>query len=85
MVLVPTSKAPSLVVQETVKLSSTLLAFSPLESVLFPGGLLLESIYKHEVWTLSYSIRIQRGIYSLTYDNASLTHPFITVYYHGSL
>ncbi|KAF9352003.1 U3 snoRNP protein, partial [Mortierella sp. NVP85] len=48
LVLVPTSKAPSLVVQETMKLSSSLLAFSPLESVLFPGGLLLESIYKHE-------------------------------------
>jgi hypothetical protein len=49
VVLAPTSQAPPLVVQEMVKLSSSLLAFSPLESVLFPGGLLLESIYKHEV------------------------------------
>ncbi|KAG0221648.1 armadillo-type protein [Mortierella sp. GBAus27b] len=48
VVLAPTSQAPPLVVQEMVKLSSSLLAFSPLESVLFPGGLLLESIYKHE-------------------------------------
>ncbi|KAI1314951.1 U3 snoRNP protein [Mortierella claussenii] len=42
------SQAPPLVVQEMMKLSSALLVFSPLESILFPGGLLLESIYKHE-------------------------------------
>jgi hypothetical protein len=47
--LAPQSKAPTVVVQELVKLASSVLAFSPLESVLFPGGLLLESIYKHEV------------------------------------
>ncbi|KAF9085956.1 U3 snoRNP protein [Mortierella sp. AD031] len=48
LILAPDSKAPTVVVQELVKLSSSVLAFSPLESVLFPGGLLLESIYKHE-------------------------------------
>ncbi|KAK5808754.1 armadillo-type protein [Linnemannia elongata] len=47
-ILAPQAKAPTVVVQELVKLSSSVLAFSPLESVLFPGGLLLESIYKHE-------------------------------------
>ncbi|KAF8986162.1 U3 snoRNP protein [Entomortierella lignicola] len=48
LALAPDSKAPPLVIQEMMKLSSSLLAFSPLESVLFPGGLLLDSIYKHE-------------------------------------
>ncbi|KAG0375311.1 U3 snoRNP protein [Mortierella sp. AD032] len=48
LILAPESKAPTVVVQELVKLSSSVLAFSPLESILFPGGLLLESIYKHQ-------------------------------------
>ncbi|KAF9352647.1 U3 snoRNP protein [Mortierella sp. AD094] len=48
LALASDSKAPPLVIQEMMKLSSSLLAFSPLESVLFPGGLLLDSIYKHE-------------------------------------
>ncbi|KAG0201811.1 U3 snoRNP protein [Mortierella sp. GBA30] len=48
LALAANSEAPAIVVQEMMKLSSSLLAFSPLESVLFPGGLLLESIYKHE-------------------------------------
>ncbi|KAF9584653.1 U3 snoRNP protein [Lunasporangiospora selenospora] len=42
------SKAPTLIIQETMKLSSVLFTFSPLENILFPGGQLLESIYKHE-------------------------------------
>ncbi|KAF9948490.1 U3 snoRNP protein [Mortierella alpina] len=48
LALAANSEAPAVVIQEMMKLSSSLLAFSPLESVLFPGGLLLESIYKHE-------------------------------------
>ncbi|KAG0232192.1 U3 snoRNP protein [Actinomortierella wolfii] len=42
------SQAPSAAIQEMMNLSSALLAFSPLESVLFPGGLLLDSIFKHD-------------------------------------
>ncbi len=49
LALAANSEAPAVVIQEIMKLSSSLLAFSPLESVLFPGGLLLESIFKHEV------------------------------------
>lgn len=49
LVLAADSKAPAVVIEEMMKLSCSLLAFSPLENVLFPGGLLLDSIYKHEV------------------------------------
>ncbi|KAF9926096.1 U3 snoRNP protein [Linnemannia zychae] len=60
LILVPGSEAPTVVVQELMKLSSSVLAFSPLESVLFPGGLLLESIYKHEdvATVLAFSISL---------------------------
>ncbi|KAI8602190.1 armadillo-type protein, partial [Dissophora ornata] len=60
LALAPDSQAPALVVQEMMKLSSSMLAFSPLESVLFPGGLLLDSIYKHgDVSTvLAFSISL---------------------------
>ena len=52
LALAENSQAPPVVLQEMMKLSSSLLVYSPLESVLFPGGLLLESIYKHKVPTI---------------------------------
>ncbi|KAG0093776.1 U3 snoRNP protein [Podila epicladia] len=60
LVLAADSKAPAVVIEEMMKLSCSLLAFSPLESVLFPGGLLLDSIYKHEdvATVLSFSISL---------------------------
>ncbi|KAF9166281.1 U3 snoRNP protein [Actinomortierella ambigua] len=42
------SKAPAAVVHEMMNLASSLFAFSPLESVLFPGGLLLDSIFQQD-------------------------------------
>ncbi|KFH66562.1 hypothetical protein MVEG_07087 [Podila verticillata NRRL 6337] len=60
LVLAADSKAPAVVIEEMMKLSCSLLAFSPLENVLFPGGLLLDSIYKHEdiATVLSFSISL---------------------------
>ncbi|KAF9975229.1 U3 snoRNP protein [Actinomortierella ambigua] len=42
------SQAPAAVVREMMNLASSLFAFSPLESVLFPGGLLLDSIFRQD-------------------------------------
>ncbi|KAG0255909.1 U3 snoRNP protein [Mortierella polycephala] len=79
LALAPGSEAPALVVREMMKLSSSLLAYSPLENVLFPGGLLLESIYKHEVRILRIMNHSQSDVstvlaFSISLINFKWTH-----------